>query len=97
MQVIFDTKGTIFFQGSGFPEPVGELGYLKVDVPEGHYLKEIDMSTGNPEPVFEAYPKSDMELLKERMKAIEAENAELKAQQEALIQGASEITGGENK
>lgn len=81
MQVIFDTKGTIFFQGSGFPEPVGELGYLKVDVPEGHYLKEIDMSTGEPVPKFEPYPKSEMEILKEQV-------AELQAQNAALIEGA---------
>ena len=81
MQVIFDSKGTIFFQGSGFPEPVGELGYLKVDVPEGHYLKEIDMSTGKPVPKFEPYPKRDMEILKEQV-------AELQAQNEALIEGA---------
>ena len=81
MQIIFDTKGTIFFQGSGFPEPVGELGVLKVDVPEGHYLKEIDMSTGKPVPKFEPYPKSEMEILKEQV-------AELQAQNAALIEGA---------
>lgn len=81
MQIIFDTKGTIFFQGSGFPEPVGELGYLKVDVPEGHYLKEIDMSTGKPVPKFAPYPKSDMEILKEQVTELQAQNA-------ALIEGA---------
>ena len=71
MQIIFDTKGTIFFQGSGFPEPVGELGHLK----------EIDMSTGKPVPKFEPYPKSEMEILKEQV-------AELQAQNAALIEGA---------
>ena len=81
MQIIFDTKGTIFFQGSGFPEPVGGLGYLKVDVPEGQFLKEIDMSTGKPVPKFEPYPKSEMELMEERVSTLEAQNA-------ALIEGA---------
>lgn len=87
MQVIFDSKGTIFFQGSGFPEPVGELGYLKVDVPEGHYLKEIDMSTGEPVPKFEPYPKSEMEILKEKV-------AQLEANDEALLSGIGSVTGG---
>ena len=87
MQVIFDSKGTIFFQGSGFPEPVGELGYLKVDVPEGHYLKEIDMSTGEPVPKCEPYPKSEMEILKEKV-------AQLEANDEALLSGIGSVTGG---
>ena len=38
MQIIYDSKGTIFMQGSGFEKPEGELNYVEISVPENQYL-----------------------------------------------------------
>ena len=48
MQVIYDSKGTIFMQGSGFSKPEGDLTYTEISIPEnqhlGHQLERLDNS-----------------------------------------------------
>ena len=80
MQVIYDNTGYIFLAGEGFPEPQG-IPFLNVEIPEGKLLKSIDVSAEPHKPVFEDIPKSEMEILKEQV-------AELQAQNAALIEGA---------
>lgn len=79
MLVIYDNKGTVYFAGTGYPEPDG-LQYMNVDTPEGKYFKGIDVSVTPHQPVFEDVPKSDMEILKEKVEQLEAQN-------EALLKG----------
>lgn len=73
MQVIYDSKGTIFMQGSGFSKPEGDLTYMEVSVPENQYLVKMDISKDPAEPVFAEYPKSDIELMKEQLEQQQAD------------------------
>ena len=73
MQVIYDSKGNIFMQGNGFPEPDGELSYMTISIPSGRYLKTIDTSKDPVEPVFAEYPKSEMQLMREQLEQQQAD------------------------
>ena len=64
MLVVYDNTGFIYFSGTGLPEPEG-IPFLNVEVPDGMYLKSINTSVTPHEPVFEKYPKSEIEILKE--------------------------------
>ena len=86
MQIIYDSKGTIFMQGSGFATPEGNLTYMEVLVPENQYLVSIDTSKDPVEPVFAEYPKSDMQLMKEQLEQQQADLDYLK-----LLSGDEEV------
>ena len=86
MQIIYDSKGTIFMQGSGFNAPEGELTYSEVSVPENQYLVKMDTTKDPVEPVFAEYPKSDMQLMKEQLEQQQADLDYLK-----LISGDEEV------
>lgn len=86
MQVIYDNTGYIYLAGEGFPEPQG-IPFLNVEIPEGKLLKSIDVSSKPHKPVFEDIPKSEMEILKEKV-------AQLEANDEALLSGIGSVTGG---
>ena len=73
MQVIYDSKGTIFMQGSGFSKPEGDLTYMEVSVPENQYLVKMDTTKDPVEPVFAEYPKSEMQLMKEQLEQQQAD------------------------
>lgn len=73
MQVIYDSKGTIFMQGSGFSKPEGNLVYIEVSVPDNQYLVKIDTSKDPVEPVFAEYPKSEMQLMREQLEQQQAD------------------------
>ncbi len=86
MQIIYDSKGYIFMQGSGFNVPEGELTYSEVSVPENKYIVKIDTTKDPAEPVFAEYPKSDMQLMKEQLEQQQADLDYLK-----LISGDEEV------
>ena len=86
MQIIYDSKGTIFMQGSRFSTPDGELTYTEVSIPENQYLVSIDTSKDPAEPVFAEYPKSDMQLMKEQLEQQQADLDYLK-----LLSGDEEV------
>ena len=73
MQVIYDSKGTIFMQGSGFSKPEGELNYTEVSVPDNQYLVKMDTTKDPVEAVFAEYPKSDIVLMKEQLEQQQAD------------------------
>ena len=73
MQVIYDSKGTIFMQGSGFSVPEGSLSYSEVSIPDNQYLVKIDTSKDPVEPVFADYPKSEMQIMKETLEQQQAD------------------------
>ena len=73
MQVIYDSKGTIFMQGSGFSVPDGKLTYSEVSIPDNQYLVKIDTSKDPVEPVFADYPKSEMQIMKETLEQQQAD------------------------
>lgn len=86
MQIIYDSKGSIFMQGSGFGTPEGNLIYTEVNVPENQYLEKMDTSKDPAEPVFAEYPKSEIELMKEQMNQQQADLDYLK-----LLSGDEEV------
>ena len=73
MQVIYDSKGTIFMQGSGFSKPEGDLTYTEISIPENQYLVKMDTTKDPVEPVFAEYPKSDMQIMKETLEQQQAD------------------------
>lgn len=87
MLVIYDNTGYIFLIGTGFPEPQG-LQHMYIEIPEGKYLKKINTSVTPHKPIFEDIPKSDVELLTERVSNLEANN-------EAILEGVRSVTGVE--
>ena len=72
MQIIYDSTGKIFMQGSGFSTPEGDLTYMEVSVPENQYLVSIDTSKDPVEPVYAEYPKSEMQLMKDMLEEQQA-------------------------
>lgn len=73
MQVIYDSKGTIFMQGSGFSKPEGDLTYMEVSVPDNQYLVKMDTTKDPVEPIFAEYPKSEMQIMKETLEQQQAD------------------------
>ena len=73
MQIIYDSKGTIFMQGSGFEQPDGTLTYVEVTIPDNQYLVKMDTSKNPAEPIFGEYPKSEMDLMKEQLEQQQAD------------------------
>jgi hypothetical protein len=73
MQIIYDSKGTIFMQGSGFSVPDGKLTYSEVSIPDNQYLVKMDTTKDPVEPVFAEYPKSEMQLMKEQLEQQQAD------------------------
>ena len=73
MQVIYDSKGTIFMQGSGFSKPEGDLTYTEISIPENQYLVKMDITKDPVEPIFAEYPKSEMQIMKETLEQQQAD------------------------
>lgn len=73
MQVIYDSKGTIFMQGSGFSKPEGNLTYTEISIPENQYLVKMDTTKDPVEPIFAEYPKSEMQIMKETLEQQQAD------------------------
>lgn len=84
MIIIYDNNGKIWYNGSGMGEPAG-LPFLNMEIPEGHYIENVDVSSEPHKPVFRVYPKSDLEILKEKVATLEEQNA-------ALIKGVQSAT-----
>lgn len=73
---IYDSNGTIFFNICGdYSLPVGELKILEAEIPKDKIFKGIDVKTN--EVILENKPKTQIELLEERLSATELSNAEL--------------------
>lgn len=86
MQVIYDSTGKIFMQGSGFSVPEGNLIYDDISIPENQYLVKIDTTKDPAEPIFAEYPKSEMALMKEQLEQQQADLDYLK-----LLSGDEEV------
>ncbi|NFN81204.1 hypothetical protein FDB25_12360 [Clostridium botulinum] len=74
--IYYDETGKIISsQGGPYYEPVGEIKVLQTDIPDKKLLKGVDIKTG--QPMLEDIPKSEIELLKEKIESLEKSNAEL--------------------
>ena len=75
MNVIYDSKGTIFYCGEQSAE--GNIGQLSVDVPEGKYINGVDVSANPPIAILKDYQKSETELLKEEVELLKGSVIEM--------------------
>ena len=70
---LYDTTGYIYSQYEGDVRvPIG-IPSMSVIVPDGKWLASINVTTTPHTPIFEDYPKSEIEVIKE--KAISSEEA----------------------
>lgn len=83
MLVVYDKKGTVYFAGTGFPEPEG-IPFLNIEIPEGKMFVGVNVDVEPNQPIFEDIPKTEMQLLMERVEQLEAQN-------QAIIDGANSI------
>ena len=60
-------------QGSGFPNPEGELKYAEIEIPDNKYILSIDTTKDPAEPVFAEYPKSDFAIMKDQLEQQQAD------------------------
>ena len=59
--IIYDSTGKIYYMASGaVTEPTG-IPFLWVDVPDGKYIKSVDVSGETPAAVLENIPLSEVE------------------------------------
>ncbi|MBN1079326.1 hypothetical protein [Clostridium botulinum] len=76
--IIYDNTGFIILQQSGpYRVPEGGVQYLVIEIPENKRLKSIDTSVIPHKAILENIPKSEIELLKEKIESLEKSNAEL--------------------
>lgn len=71
MVIIYDNTGKIFLQDLDNTEPAGGIQYLKIDIPEGKYVKGVDVSVTPNVPILEDYAKTDDESINKRLDALE--------------------------
>lgn len=65
--IIYDTSGYIISRSMGdVREPIG-IPFMWVDVPEGKYVENIDVSGTKDTPIFADLPKSQMQLMQEQI------------------------------
>ncbi len=83
MLVVYDKKGTVYFAGTGFPEPEG-IPFLNIEIPEGKMFVGVNVDVEPNQPIFEDIPKTEMQLLMERVEQLEAQN-------QAIIDGANSV------
>lgn len=71
--IIYDNTGFILsqMQGSDLREPVG-IPFLWLEIPQGKLLKSIDVSGKERKPVYENLPKSETQLLQEKVDLMQA-------------------------
>ena len=74
--VIYDNTGRIYYQAMGVKEPVG-LNFIKVIIPDGMMLEEIDITVEPHKPIFKPIPKSQVALLSEQITALNIALAEI--------------------
>ena len=74
MKVIFDEKGTIYYQMMDVaPDPVGGLKFIKVDVPIGKNLIRFDVDGDKIEPIYIDRPLTEPEKILEKLTKMEGE------------------------
>jgi hypothetical protein len=73
--IIYDSEGTIFFNGSGsVSEPVG-VPFLRVSVPVEKMVTKIDTTKNPHEPIFVDIPKNAVDNEIEQLKLMVADLA----------------------
>ena len=99
--VIYDLTGKIWLIAHGEETAPQGLLCMYVDIPDGAILTKIDTTNiGNPQPVFEYLPDTDIGRLQKQIKELITKNKELETQltntQLALVEVYETLTQGGN-
>ncbi|NFG60530.1 hypothetical protein [Clostridium sp. CMCC3677] len=74
--IIYDNTGFIILQQTGsYRAQEGGVQYLEVEIPTGKMVKSINVD--KKEAILVDIPKSEVEILKEKVESLEMANAEL--------------------
>lgn len=75
--VIYDATGRIITQMQGsVSEPTG-IPFLWIEIPSGKYLVSIDVSVTPNKPVYADLPKSETQILQDKLNALATDHANL--------------------
>jgi hypothetical protein len=70
--IIYDNTGRIYYQVSGdVVDPIG-LNFMRIEIPEGKYLKSVDTSVTPHKPVYEDSPIDTIKDLYEKLAILES-------------------------
>ena len=83
--IIYDGNGNVIQQIEGHYKIPVSVPYLEVEVPEGKII--VSVNTETKEPIYEDIPKSDIEILRDEISILEAENATLREGLQAVLSG----------
>ena len=73
MKVIFDEKGTIYYQMMDVaPDPSGALRFAKIDVPAGKNLIRFDVDGDKIEPIYIDRPLTQEEQLTKEIEELKS-------------------------
>lgn len=73
MKVIFDEKGTIYYQMMDVaPDPSGALRFAKIDVPIGKNLIRLDVDGDKIEPIYIDRPLTQEEQLTKEIEELKS-------------------------
>lgn len=74
--IIYDNTGFILLTQSGdYRIPEGGIQFIEVEVPSGKHAVSIDIETNTP--IYEDIPKTETQLLQEKMEQLESDLADL--------------------
>lgn len=92
--IIYDSRGVIYYRGTGDYEIPEGLNYLEIEIPEGKILQSVNPATK--EPVYTDMPASELDILQNKVTGLEEQLTEaqmaLAEQFEAGIARDEEIT-----
>ena len=74
--IIYDIDGVVIQQITGLYNTPNGVPFIEVIIPTGKYVAFIDIETK--EPVYRDIPKTQVELLEDKISILNAENIELR-------------------
>ena len=83
--IIYDGNGNVIQQIKGYYKIPVSVPYLEVEIPEGKILVSVNIETK--EPIYEDIPKSDIEILRDKISILEGENKSLREGLQAVLSG----------
>lgn len=83
--IIYDLDGTIMQQVAGFYKTPNGVPYIEVVVPSGKYISGVNVETQ--EAIFEDIPRSESDIIQEKISILEGENKALREGLRAVLRG----------
>lgn len=66
--IIYDNEGKVYLQmDDNYVIPQGGIQYLEAEIPQDKYLSGVDVSITPHVPIFQDYPPSEIDVLKQQV------------------------------